>query len=141
MILHAAHFDLEQLTLSKDTTRFKTLVSRAVADLIYDGLWFGAFHQDLMAFVASTQRCVTGDVKLTLGHGACMPVGRRSPFSLYAPELATYGHEDAFDHNAALGFIQLHGLALTNQARKQPLLPGAGDVPRIDLIPPKIATE
>src|SRR5262249_110207 len=64
VILHEAHRELESLCLSKQAARFKTLVSQEYADLIYNGLWFSAFHQDLFAFVASNQRFVSGQVKV-----------------------------------------------------------------------------
>src|SRR5204862_718641 len=60
VILHAAHRELESLCLSKQAQRFKTVVAQEYADLVYNGLWFSAFHQDLFAFVASRQRFVSG---------------------------------------------------------------------------------
>src|SRR4029078_8627510 len=59
-LLHEAHREVEVLTLSQESLRFKTLVSQAYADLIYNGLWFSALHQDLMAFVVSNQQYVSG---------------------------------------------------------------------------------
>jgi argininosuccinate synthase len=117
--LHAAHSDLETLTMTKDAVRFKTLVANQYADLVYNGLWFSALHQDLAAYVASSQRHVTGTVRLRLHRGVCQVVGRKSPVSLYNLELATYDKTDAFDHNAALGFIKLWGLPLKTQAQIQ----------------------
>src|SRR5205814_6652389 len=64
VILHEAHNALETLVLSKQAQRFKTLVAQEYADLIYNGLWFSAFHQDLFAFVASSQRFVAGHVRV-----------------------------------------------------------------------------
>jgi argininosuccinate synthase len=122
-----AHLELERLTLSKESMRFKTLVGQQYADLIYNGLWFSAFHQDLMAYVASSQRYVTGEVRLRFYRGGIMCDGRRSENSLYRKELATYEHGDTFDHNAALGFIRLWGLSQQTQAKTQ-LLGGAGNM-------------
>src|SRR5213079_3553636 len=87
VILHDAHRELESLCLSKQAARFKTLVSQEYADLIYNGLWFGAFHQDLFAFVASNQRFVSGEVRLKLFKGQATVVGRKSEFSLYSKKL------------------------------------------------------
>lgn len=118
-VLHKAHQALEDMTLSKDAARFKTLVSKEYADLIYNGLWFSALHQDLLAFVASNQRYVTGTVRVKLFKGVCSVVGRKSPYSLYNLALATYDSRDIFDHSAALGFIKIHGLAQKTQAQVQ----------------------
>ena len=130
VILHDAHKELEALCLSKQALRFKTLVAQEYADLIYNGLWFGGFHQDLFAFVASNQRFVTGHVRVKLFKGKGTVVGRKSEFSLYNKKLATYETGDQFDHESAKGFIKLHGLGQTTQARAQLLKDGRGfDLP------------
>ena len=122
VILLEGHRELELLALSKESLRFKSLVSQQYADLIYNGLWFSAFHQDLMAYVASSQRYVTGDVRFRLYKGNMILEGRRCEHSLYRHELATYDADDKFDHDAALGFIQLWGLSQQTQARHQLLV-------------------
>src|SRR6266568_5551169 len=76
VILHDAHRELECLCLSKQAVRFKTFVAQEYADLIYNGLWFSAYHQDLFAFVSSNQRYVGGTVRAKLFKGKCMVVGR-----------------------------------------------------------------
>jgi argininosuccinate synthase len=122
MVLHNAHQALEGLTLSRDQARFKQMVATEYAHLIYNGQWYSALHQDLAAYVYSTQRFVSGVVRVKLSHGHCIVVGRKSEHSLYSHSLATYDSGDQFDHNAALGFIKLWGLPLTTQAQAQ-LLP------------------
>ncbi len=124
-MLHEAHRELEFLTLSKESLRFKTLVSQAYADLIYNGLWFSQLHQDLMAFTVSNQQYVSGIVRLKLFKGHSQVVGRKSEHSLYRHELATYEEGDQYDSSAALGFIKIHGLGQTTQAKHQ-LLRGEG---------------
>jgi argininosuccinate synthase len=124
VILHLAHRELETLCLSKPAARFKTLVGQEYADLIYNGLWFSAFHQDLAAFIASNQRFVTGLVRVKLLKGHPMIVGRKSDYSLYSKKLATYEGGDQFDHEAAKGFIRLHGLGQQTQAALQLLKGG-----------------
>jgi argininosuccinate synthase len=119
VILHRAHRDLEDLTLTKDAARFKELVAREYADLIYNGLWFSAFHRDLAAYVASSQRYVTGTVRVKLHKGTAVVVGRRSPNSLYSRSLATYEAGDIFDQSAAVGFIKLWGLPVRVFAQTQ----------------------
>jgi argininosuccinate synthase len=123
--LLAAHKALEGLTLSREQIRFKEIISAEYARLIYNGQWYSALHQDLAAYVQSTQRFVSGVVRLKLSHGNCAIVGRKSEHSLYNIGLATYESGDQFDHNAALGFIKLWGLPLTTQAQAQ-LLPSIG---------------
>jgi argininosuccinate synthase len=122
VVLHTAHQALESLTLSRDQARFKELVAAEYARLIYNGQWYSALHQDLAAYVQSTQRFVSGVVRVKLSNGRCIVVGRKSEHSLYSHSLATYDSGDQFDHNAALGFIKLWELPLTTQAQAQ-LLP------------------
>jgi argininosuccinate synthase len=126
MILHDAHRELETLCLSKQAQRFKTHVAQEYADIIYNGLWFSAFHQDLFAFVASNQRFVTGQARVKLYKGKATVVGRKSEHSLYSKKLATYESGDQFDHEAAKGFIRLWGLGQQTQAHLQLLKGGKG---------------
>jgi argininosuccinate synthase len=121
VILHLAHRALEDMVLSKESLRSKARMADEYADLIYNGLWFSAHHQDLAAFVRSTQRFVTGEIRVRLHRGTAVVVGRRSSHSLYSTSLATYGKGDAFDHKAAEGFIGVFGLPLRNQSRIQAL--------------------
>jgi len=117
--LMTAHHALESLTLSREQIRVKELFAGEYARLIYNGLWYSALHADLMAFVRSSQRFVSGDVRLKLFRGTCGVVGRRSEHSLYQHALATYDRGDQFNHNSALGFIELWGLPLKTQAQVQ----------------------
>ena len=117
-ILHAAHRALEGLTLTRDTLRFNRLVADELSRLIYDGLWFSALSRDLRGYVASSQRVVSGDVRVRLDHGQAIVTGRRSPLSLYDRNLATYDEGDAFDHASAVGFIEIFGLPLRVEAAR-----------------------
>jgi len=126
VILLDAHRELETLCLDKRVQRFMTAVSQEYADIIYNGLWFSAFHQDLFAFVASSQRFVTGQVRVRLYKGKATVVGRKSENSLYSKKLATYESGDQFDHDAAKGFIRLWGLGQQTQAQRQLLKGGQG---------------
>lgn len=120
VILHAAHAEIEKLTLSKDQMRFKARVAAEIADLIYNGLWFSALNQDLAAYVASSQRHVGGSVRIKLYKGTLQVEGRRADHSLYDPGLATYtAAGDTFDHQAAAGFIGVFGLPVRTQAHVQ----------------------
>jgi len=145
VLLHKAHRALESLVLTKEALRFKAQVGREYAELVYNGLWFSAHHQDLAAYVRSTQRFVTGEVRIRLDRGTATVVGRRSPHSLYSTSLATYGKGDAFDHKASEGFIRVFGLPLRTQARTQALW-GEGseaslDIPRKALSAPKTSSK
>lgn len=117
--LHAAHRALETMTLSREQARFKERVAQEYADLVYNGLWFTAHRRDLDAYVASTQRYVTGEVRMRLHKGDCVAVGRRAERPLYNYGLATYDRADEFDHTAAKGFIELFGLPSRTQRRQQ----------------------
>ncbi len=118
-VLLQAHQALEAATLAKDQVRFKQKVAIEYADLIYNGLWFTALHRDLAAYVQSSQRYVTGTVRLKLFKGACRVVGRKSPVSLYSFGLATYDKGDVFDQSASPGFIHIWGLPVKVQAQTQ----------------------
>jgi argininosuccinate synthase len=123
MVLLKAHQALEDLVLAKEQLRFKARVAAEYADLIYNGLWFTGMRQDLAAYVASTQRYVTGTIRVKLFKGNCQIVGRKSPYSLYDYSLATYDKGDAFDQSASPGFIHIWGLPMWTQARVQPEKP------------------
>src|SRR6185312_13624810 len=137
IVLHEAHREIEFLTLSKEALRFKTFVSQQYSDLIYNGLWFSALHQDLMAFVVSNQQYVSGTARVKLYKGHAMIVGRKSEHSLYRHELATYEEGDQYDSSAAQGFIKIHGLSQTTQAKHQMLKGNVGrHVELPSIIPP-----
>jgi argininosuccinate synthase len=118
-VLLIAHKALEAITLSKEQLRFKEKVALEYADLIYNGLWFTALHQDLAAYVESSQRHVTGTVRVKLLRGNATVVGRKSPKSLYSFGLATYDKGDEFDQSASVGFIHIWGLPVKTQAQVQ----------------------
>lgn len=109
-ILGKAHQQLEDLTLDRDTAHYKSLLSEKYAELVYYGLWYSPLKSALDAFIDDTQKQVTGDVRLKLYKGQCTVVGRKSPYSLYQFDLATYDEDDSFDHKSAEGFIKLWGL-------------------------------
>jgi argininosuccinate synthase len=107
----AAHRELETLTLTRDTLRFKTTVEQRYAELTYEGLWFTPLKSALDAFIAETQKTVTGSVRLKLYKGNNTIVGRTAPNALYSKDLATYDPNSTFDEAAAAGFIALWGLS------------------------------
>lgn len=110
---------LETSTLSRDQQRIKAQLAQVYADLVYDGRWYTLLRENLDAFVNSTMRYTTGDVRVKLYKGSSTVIGRRSPYSLYDFELATYSTEDEFDHGAAVGFIDIYSLPARTQARHQ----------------------
>jgi argininosuccinate synthase len=119
VVLIQAHQALETMTMSKDQLRFKQKVAVEYADLIYNGLWFSQLNRDLSAYILSSQRYVTGTIKMKLFKGQSTVVGRKSPWSLYNLSLATYDEGDTFNQKAAEGFIHLWGLAVKTQAQVQ----------------------
>jgi argininosuccinate synthase len=119
VILLQAHQALEDITLTKDVARFKDVVAAQWAQMVYDGLWFSPLREALYAFVAQTQRHVTGDVRLKLYKGTSTVVGRKAPEQLYQLALATYGKGDEFDQSAAAGFIKLWGQAVRTASTVQ----------------------
>ena len=118
-VLLAAHRALEALVLSREQLRFKEKVALEYADMVYNGLWFTPYHEDLKAYVESTQRHVSGTVRVKMYKGQATVVGRKSPYSLYRQSLATYEEGDEFDQSASVGFIQIWGLPAKTQAQVQ----------------------
>ena len=114
-----AHKALETLCLDRETQHYKLGVEQKWATAVYEGLWYSPLKEALDSFCASTQACVTGTVKVKLYKGSSTVVGRKSPYSLYDFSLASYGAQDTFNHEAAKGFIQLHGLPTTVWSAKQ----------------------
>lgn len=108
--LLTAHKELEDITLPKEVAHFKPVIEKKIAELIYEGLWFSQLRTALLAFLEETQTSVTGLVRVKLFKGHAIVEGRKSDFSLYNENLATYSTGDEFDHSAAVGFINLWGL-------------------------------
>jgi argininosuccinate synthase len=119
MALILAHQDLEGITLERDVMREKQRLEIRFAELIYDGLWHSPLREALDAFMVSTQRHVTGEVRLRLEPGRCYAAGRRSPAALYDYSLATYDEQDAFRHQDSEGFVRLWGLSVETWSRRQ----------------------
>lgn len=118
LALIAAHADLESLTLERSVAREKRALETRWTELVYEGLWFSPLRDAIDAFVETTQTHVTGDVRIRLTPGGCLPVGRRSPHSLYDTALATYDEGDTFDQSDAAGFVRLWGLPVKTHARR-----------------------
>ncbi|KAF5027957.1 Argininosuccinate synthase [anaerobic digester metagenome] len=116
-ILYFAHEQLESLCLDKETMHYKQQVALKFADLVYNGQWFTPLREALSAFVESTQKNVTGDVKVKLYKGNIIGAGTVSPYSLYSEEIATFGEDTVYDQMDSKGFINLFGLPLKVQAK------------------------
>ena len=110
LALIEAHKSLEDLCLERGVLHYKLGIEQKWAEQVYYGLWFAPLKMALDAFIASTQKYVTGTVRVKFYKGTCTVVGRKSDYSLYSLALATYDEGDQFDHAAAAGFIQLHAL-------------------------------
>ena len=109
-LLLAAHRELESLTLDRTTLHYKDLLAGKYAELVYNGQWFTPLRYAMDAFVDSTQARVTGTVRLKLYKGNVIVAGRKSPYSLYREDLATFGEEAVYNQKEAEGFINLFGL-------------------------------
>ena len=117
VLLITARKALERVVLTRDELRFKAQCDQKYAELVYDGLWMSPLRDALDAFNSSSADRITGKVRVKVHQGAATVTGVQSPFGLYSEALATYGKGDAFDHQAAAGFIKLHGLPLEMVAR------------------------
>ena len=109
-LLLAAHRELESLTLDRATLHYKDILAGKYAELVYNGQWFSPLREALDAFVDSTQTCVSGTVRLKLYKGNIIVAGRKSPYSLYREDLATFSADEIYNQKDAEGFINLFGL-------------------------------
>ena len=119
LALILAHADLESITLERDVMREKSRLESRWAETVYDGLWYSPLREAFDAFIESTQKHVTGEVRLQLQPGQCTVVGRRAERGLYDYRLATYESDDAFRHEDAAGFVRLWGLSVETWAKRQ----------------------
>jgi len=120
LALLAAHADLEDLTLERDLQHEKARLEPRWAELVYDGMWYSPLKGALDAFFASSQRHVTGEVRLRFEPPGVLSIrGRRSPAALYDHGLATYDASDTFRHQDAEGFVRLWGLGVATWAARQ----------------------
>ncbi|MCB1157714.1 MAG: argininosuccinate synthase [Leptospiraceae bacterium] len=116
-ILHIAHRDLESITIDRDTQHEKDALSLEFAKLVYNGLWYCTRMDALKSYIAETQRYVTGTVRVKLYKGNCTVVGRKSPVSLYNPQIASFEGDELYNQYDAEGFINIFGLPVKEAAR------------------------
>jgi argininosuccinate synthase len=116
-LLLTAHRELEALCLDRDLMHYKQHVGLKYAELVYFGLWFTPLREALDAFVASTQKSVTGTVTLSLYKGNISVVSRKSEFSLYRTDLSSFTMGDSYDQKDAAGFIRILGLPSRSRAQ------------------------
>ena len=115
-VLFKAHQALESICLDKYTMHYKDFVAVKYAELVYNGMWFTQLREALDAFVQTTQQQMTGTVRLKLYKGNVIIAGRKSPYSLYREDYASFGEEDVYNQKDAHGFIQLFGLPMKVEA-------------------------
>ena len=116
-ILHTAHRALETITLDREVFHFKDSLITRYSELVYNGFWFAPEMELLRRTVADSQRDVTGTVRLELYKGNCRVTGRKSPRSLYDPQMVTFEQDDVYRQSDATGFIRLNALRLKIRAR------------------------
>jgi argininosuccinate synthase len=109
-LLMAAHRELESITLDKETLHYKDMLAGKYAELVYNGQWFTPLRCAMDAFIDSVQTRVTGHVRLKLYKGNIVIAGRKSPYSLYREDFATFAEDTVYNQREAEGFINLFGL-------------------------------
>ncbi len=117
-ILMEAQQQLEELVLDRATMEVKKDMGNRMAQIVYEGKWFTPLREAVQAFVTSTQKYITGEVKFKLYKGNIIKAGTTSPYSLYSESLASFTTGDLYDHHDAEGFITLFGLPLKVRAMK-----------------------
>ncbi|MDE2637046.1 MAG: argininosuccinate synthase [Chloroflexota bacterium] len=132
VIVHRAHQLLESICLDKYTMQYKDIIATKYAELVYNGMWYSKLREALDAFVNVTQETVTGTVRLKLYKGNIIVAGRKSPYSLYREDYASFGEEDVYNQGDAHGFIQLFGLPIKVEAMLQTEGGGTTDYMRPD---------
>ena len=131
-IVHRAHQLLESICLDKHTMQYKDTIATKYAELVYNGMWYSKLREALDGFVNITQATVTGTVRLKLYKGNIIVAGRKSPYSLYREDFASFGEEDVYNQRDAHGFIQLFGLPIKVEAMLQTEGSGTTDYMRPD---------
>jgi argininosuccinate synthase len=115
-LIYAAHRELEALTLDKNTLHYKQKLALDYAEMVYNGLWFTPLREALDAFFEAVGKTTTGEVTLRLYKGTLQPVSRKSPYSLYSLDIASFTMGASYDQKDALGFINLTGLPIKIRA-------------------------
>jgi len=115
-ILHQTHRAMESITMDREVMHLRDSLIPKYASLVYNGFWFAPEREALQALITESQKNVTGEVRCKLFKGSCTVVGRRSPVSLYQPELATFEEDEVYNQADAEGFIRLNGLRLRVRA-------------------------
>lgn len=118
-ILHQAHRAMESITVDREVMHLRDSLIPKYADLVYNGFWFSPEREAMQSLITETQMNVTGDVRCKLYKGACHVAGRRSPYSLYNPELATFEGDEVYNQADANGFIRLNALRLRVRAMQR----------------------
>ncbi|MCB2155043.1 argininosuccinate synthase [bacterium] len=119
IMLIQGHREIETLALDKDSHRFKEVVDLRFIDIIYNGMWYSPLREALLAFIQKSEEVISGQVTLRLFKGSVRPIARKSPNSLYDRKLSTYEADDEYDQSKAEGFIEIYGMPLLIQARRQ----------------------
>ncbi len=117
-ILMEAHQQLEELVLDRATYEAKKDLGNKFAQIVYEGKWFTPIREAIQAFIESTQKYVTGEVKFKLYKGNIIKAGTTSPYTLYNESIASFTTGDMYDHHDAEGFINLFGLSCKVRAMK-----------------------
>jgi argininosuccinate synthase len=116
-VLQVAHRAMESITMDRELMHLRDSLIPKYAELIYYGFWFSPEREAMQSLIDDAQKGVTGTVRLKLYKGNCTVVGRKSPKSLYRPDLATFEAEDVYNQKDAEGFIKLNALRLKTIAK------------------------
>ena len=116
-ILFHAHRAMESITMDREVMSTRDSLIDRYANLIYNGFWFAPEREFIQAAITKSQENVTGDVRLKLYKGNAFIVGRRSPYTLYDPEVVTFEADDVYNQQDATGFIKLNALRLRINAK------------------------
>jgi len=122
-VLWAAHRALESITMDREVMLMRDSLIPKYSQLVYNGFWYSPEMKALQGLIDATQENVTGTARMKLFKGSATVVGRKSPYSLYSEDFATFEKDEVYDQKDATGFIKLNALrlrirALQEQARQ-----------------------
>ncbi|NDV23468.1 argininosuccinate synthase [Desulfovibrio sp. JC022] len=131
-IMHVAHRDLEGLCMDREVMHLRDSLIPKYAEMLYNGFWYAPERVALQAMIDETQKTITGTVRVKLYKGNVIPEGRKSPYSLYREDLATFEEDEVYDQKDAEGFIKLVGLRLKGKTSSGSEWIKEGDVEDVD---------
>jgi argininosuccinate synthase len=111
-VLHAARRAIESIVLDREVLHLRDSLAQQYARIVYNGFWYSPERTALQTTMDRIQEPVTGEARLVLYKGSVRTTGRRSPNTVYDPDVATFEADDVYDQADATGFINLNAMRI-----------------------------